>query len=420
MPTIRLKKLHPGQEQIMRESKRFNIIKCGRRFGKTILTENLSIEPALQKKTVGYWTPTYKDVSKVWDEIKFILHPITKRKDEQLKQIKLITGGKIDFWSMEDPNSGRGFSYHRAIIDEGEKARHLKEAWNQVIRPTLTDYIGDAWILSTPQFGQTYFKELAKLKEKKGFEDWMSWVKTSYDNPYLSKAEIDSARSQLDDLTFRCEYLAEDVDRVGKPFAYAFSDAKHVGRCEFNGEKEVLLGFDFNASQMACVAAQLYDDRIEYIKEFTLPNSNTYEICDMIHAYFPYAVFIVTGDATGRNRSALAQGNINHYDVIRQKLNLVDTQIKSPSVNPHVSDRQTLLNSILQNFTVIFDADNCPLTIRDMKYVEIKESGDIKKIEMEKDRSSDTRLADHIDAASYILCTFMGDFIKYNRAEYEA
>lgn len=414
MPTIKLKRPHPAQQEILREAKRFSVLKCGRRFGKTVLTQELAIRAALDKKLVGYWTPTYKDVSKVWDEIKFILHPITKRKDEQLKQIKLITGGQIDFWSMEDPNNGRGFSYHRVIIDEGEKARHLKEAWNQVIRPTLTDYIGDAWILSTPQFGQTYFKELAKNKFKKGFEDWNSWVKTSYDNPYLSKAEIDSAKSQLDDLTFRCEYLAEDVDKVGKPFAYAFSEEKHVGKAEFNGEKEVLLGFDFNASQMACVAAQLYDDRIEYIKEFTLPDSNTYELCDMIHAYFPYAVFIVTGDATGRNRSALAQGNINHYQVIKQKLSLVDTQIQSPTINPHVSDRQTLLNSILQNFKVVFDADNCPKTIRDMKYVEINERGDI-----EKDRSSDTRLADHIDAASYILCTFMGDFIKYNHADYE-
>lgn len=234
------------------------------------------------------------------------------------------------------------------------------------------------------------------------------------DNPHLPSQYTDNLK-YLDSLTY-ARFVDGDWSAfaVDKPFAYAFSEDKHVGRAEFNGEKEVLLGFDFNASQMACVAAQLYDDRIEYIKEFTLPDSNTYELCDMIHAYFPYAVFIVTGDATGRNRSALAQGNINHYQVIKQKLGLVDTQIQSPTINPHVSDRQTLLNSILQNFKVVFDADNCPKTIRDMKYVEINEKGDI-----EKDRSSDTRLADHIDAASYILCTFMGDFIKYNHADYE-
>lgn len=414
MYTIKLKRLHASQKSVLDERKRFSVLKCGRRWGKTILTEELCIKPALESKKVGYWTPTYKDMSKVWDEIKYILHPVIQRKDEQLKQIKLITGGQIDFWSMEDPNNGRGFSYHRAIVDECEKARHFKDAWELVIRATLTDYEGDAWFMSTPKFGQTYFKEISNNKYKKGFEDWNSWVKTSYDNPYLSAKEIDAARSQLDDLTFRCEYLAEDVDIVGKPFAYAFSEEKHVGKCEFNSGMEVLLGFDFNVDPIVCVAAQLYDDRIEYIKDFTLANSNTYELCDAIRAWFPNALFVVTGDATGRNRSALAQGNINHYDIIRKKLLLVDTQIKAPSVNPHVADRRVLLNSVLQNFKVVFDAENCKNTIRDMKYVEVDDYGDIKK-----DRSSEVKKADHIDAASYLLSTFMSHFIRYNEMQTE-
>jgi len=404
---VRLKTPHVNQQSILNEAARFNVVKCGRQFGKTVLTEELSIQPALDGFPVGYWTPTYKDVSKVWDEIKFILHPVIKRKDEQLKHLKLITGGSIDFWSMEEPNNGRGFKYKRAIIDEGEKARHLQYVWEKVIRATLTFYKGDAWFMSTPKFGQTYFKEIAKNWMKPGFEDWRSWTFTSYDNPHLSTSEIESARSQLDDLTFRCEYLAEDVDLVGKPFAYCFDEKKHVGKAEYNPMNEILLGFDFNCNPATCVAAQLYDDRIEYIREFTIPNSNTYEVCDMIRAYYPNGIFLVTGDATGHNRSALAKGNINHYTVIQSELELLNTQLRQPSVNPHVKDRQVLLNSILQNFNVIFDAENCKQTIRDMKYVEVDDEGDIKK-----DRTTEFRKADHIDCASYILCTFMSDFLK--------
>ncbi len=400
-----LKNPHPNQELLLREKKRFNVLKMGRRFGKTILSEELAIQPALDGKAVGYWTPTYKDVSKVWDEVKFILSPVIKRKDEQVKQIQLITGGSIDFWSLDEPNNGRGFAYHRAIVDEVEKARHFQYAWEKVIRATLADYKGDAFFMSTPKFGQSYFKTIYNNKNK--FDDWNSWTFTSYDNPYIDRAEIDAARAQLDDLTFRCEYLAEDVDVVGKPFAYAFSEEKHVGRCEFNGDKEILLSFDYNVDPIVCVAAQLYEERIEYIKEFTLSNSNTYELCDVVRAYFPYAVFLVTGDATGRNRSALSQGNINHYDVIKSKLGLVETQIKAPVVNPHVADRRVLLNSVLQNFTVIFDEENCKNTIRDMKYVEVDDFG-----EMKKDRSTDLKKADHIDAASYLLTTFMSGYIK--------
>lgn len=407
-----MKKPHPSQQEILNQARRFNVLKCGRRFGKTLLSEELAIQPALDGYPVGYWNATYKDVSKVWEAIKFILYPITSKKDEQLKQIHLITGGNIDFWSMEDPNSGRGFAYKRAIMDECEKARNFELAWKQAIRPTLTDYEGDAWFLSTPKFGKSFFKEITNYKDKIGFENWNSWTKTSYDNPYLSRKEIDEARTQYDELTFNCEYLAQDVDLVGKPFAYAFKAEKHIFHCEYNPNKELLIGFDFNCDPIVAVAAQLYDDKLEFIKDFTLPNSDIYELCDRIITTFPNALFLITGDATGHNRSALAKGNINYYTVIQQKLGLGDGQMKQPSINPHVADRRVLMNSLLQNFKLFFDEDNCPDLIKDMKYVEVDDNGDIKK-----DRSNEVRRADHLDAAGYLMCTFLDWFLDLKYVE---
>lgn len=195
--------------------------------------------------------------------------------------------------------------------------------------------------------------------------------------------------------------------QVNNPFAYAFDEKKHTGSCAFNPEKEVLLSFDFNKDPIVAVAAQLYDDRIEYIKDFRLANSDIYELCDVIKAYFPFALFLVTGDATGHNRSALVRGNINYYTVIQDKLSLSDGQMKQPNINPAVKDRRVLLNSILQNFTVIVDKDNCENTINDFKYVEVDDKGEIKK-----DRTTEVKKADHLDAASYLLTTFMGWFLN--------
>src|SRR6202008_3910937 len=191
---IDLKKLHPGQQEIMNGAKRFNVVKCGRRFGKTELTKELSIQPMLDAQYIGYWTPTYKDLYDVWNELKYTLYPVIENKDETVKQIRLITGGKLDMWSMEDPNNGRGRKYHRAIIDEAEKARYLKECWEQSIRPTLTDYKGDAWFMSTPKFGMTYFKKLFKKAETEN--NWSSFKKTTYDNPFIDPLEVDEARNQ--------------------------------------------------------------------------------------------------------------------------------------------------------------------------------------------------------------------------------
>lgn len=381
------------------------MLKCGRRFGKTELTKELSINPALDGLPVGYWTPTYKDLSEVWIELKSSLFDVIKTKDEQLKSITLITGGKIDMWSMDDPNSGRGRKYKRAIVDEAEKARHFKDAWEQTIRATLVDYQGDAWFMSTPKFGRTYFKEIFKNEEK--FKDWKSWRFTSFDNPFLPKDEVEAARLQLDDLTFRCEFLAEDVDVTNNPFAYAFSEEKHVGSCSFNPQKELLLSFDFNVDPITCVAAQHYDNIMRFVNEFRLSNSDIYELCDRIKACYPNALFIVTGDASGHNRSALAKGNINYYTVIQQMLGLTGNQMQQPGVNPSVADNRVLCNSVLQNYNVIIDKENCPHLIEDLKYVEVDNHGDIKK-----DRTAEFKKADELDCFRYMLNTHLGWFIN--------
>ena len=97
---ILLNKLHDSQQEIVRTKRRFNILKCGRRFGKTELMIDIVCNAALDGFPCGYWSPTYKDLYEVWKEVKRVLEPVTKRKDEQVKQIELITGGKVDFNSI--------------------------------------------------------------------------------------------------------------------------------------------------------------------------------------------------------------------------------------------------------------------------------------------------------------------------------
>lgn len=402
---ISLKKLHPAQQQILAEAKKYNVLKCGRRFGKTELTKELTINPCLDGKPVGYWCPTYKDLHDVWSELKFTLHPVIKSKDEQVKQITLITGGKIDMWSLEDPNNGRGRKYARVIIDEAEKGRHFEDAWNQAIRPTLLDYSGDAWFMSTPKFGQTYFKEIFTYKEK--FDDWMSWRFTTYDNPYMPKDEIDKYRLQYDDKTFACEFMAEDVDITNNPFAYAFNPERHVKPCQYDSGHELMISFDFNVDPITCVAAQHYDSKIRFVREFRLANSDIYELCARIKAAFPWALLLITGDASGHGRQAISRGNINYYQVIQQELNLSDGQMKQPHVNPAIADTRVLMNSILQNYNVEFDPEGCPFTIQDLKYTEVDSDGKIKKEENER-----LGRGHLLDGTRYLFQTFFDYFIN--------
>lgn len=411
--TVKLKTLHNKQLEILAEAKRFNVLKCGRRFGKTELTKELAIQPMLEGKSVGYWTPTYKDLNDVWEELKFTLHDIIVHRSEQLKKLKIVTGGFIDMWSLEDPNSGRGRKYHRVIIDEAEKARHLKEAWEAAIRGTLTDHQGDAWFMSTPKFGQTYFKRTLFSNQEK-FDNWKSWRFTSYDNPHLPTGEVDEIKAQLDDLTFRCEYMAEDVDITLRPFAYSFETDKHLGSCEFNPDYEVMLSFDFNVDPITCLAAQHIQKedgkmQLNFFKCFQLSNSNIYELCDIIQSHFGgmNPVYVITGDATGQARSAATIGNMNYYRVIKQKLMVSDNQMVVPRVNPGIGDTRVLMNSLLQNYSIVIDKDNCKEFAYDLRYVQVDENGDLMK-----DRSSDSKKADMLDCGRYLMNTFFKWFVK--------
>jgi hypothetical protein len=355
---------------------------------------------------VAYFAPTYKDSREWWKEITNRLQPMISNKDETVKQITTVTGGTLDVWSFDNPDSGRGRKYHRALIDECEKGLNFEQAWKQSIRPTLTDFKGDAWFFSTPQFGKTYFKELFRQAERT--DGWTAWKFTTYDNPFIDPNEIDLAKRDLDPLTFACEYLAEDVDLSNKPFAYCFNKERHVRPVTYVPGHYLHLSFDFNVDPITAVASQFINGEIRFIREFRLQNSNIYELCDQVRAVFPDAMYLVTGDASGNARSALTVGNINYYSVIKDKLKLSGGQLKVPSVNPAISDSQVLTNSILENHSVSFDP-SMEYTIDDFLYVEVTDTGDI-------DKSKNKHRSHLLDAVRYTFNTFHKHLLKYGRS----
>jgi hypothetical protein len=415
--------LHPKQEVIMSQAKRFNHLRCGRRFGKTTLIQELT-SIALDGKRVGVWFPAYKDLAEVWKEVKDLYKPviheiydsieIISRKDEQLKQIQLITGGIIDFWSMENPDSGQGRKYHRAIIDESAKAPKLYQAWENTIRPTLTDYKGDAFIMSRPKGknaggtaehpGNGFY--LIEEKHKK-FDNWAFFHFTTYDNPYMDEAEINEAKSQLDDINFRQEYMAEYVDANDRPFLYKFDESKHVvDSYEPNPHLPILISFDFNKDPMTALIGQQTDPWTAYaFAEINLPEGSTPEVCDLIITdYINWMDMMdVTGDSTGENRSALTVGNLNHYRIIKTKLGLKDINLRYPKKNPAHSDSRVLCNSVLQNAD-FFITKNCTRTIKDAKSAFVDSSGELVKTQVEG--------LHHFDTLRYMLHAFYPDFIK--------
>ena len=198
---------------------------CGRRFGKSKMAVNLLCEPALEGKPAGYFTPTYKLLEGTFNECLSTLSPIiTKKHDNQF--IQLATGGVIEFWSLDNPQAGRSRKYKTIIVDEAAFCKNLWGAWTESIRPTLTDYKGDAWFLSTPKGKNDFFKLF--MRGQSGEPNWMSWKMTTYDNPYIDPEEIDDAKRDLPLIAFNQEYLAEFADNAANPFG-----GQYINQCTY-------------------------------------------------------------------------------------------------------------------------------------------------------------------------------------------
>ena len=109
-----------------------------------------------------------------WRVVRSTLAAVTRDKSEQEKRLELMGGGVIEFWSLDSPDSGRGRKYDTVVVDEAAMISSFEEAWQQSIRPTLTDLQGSAWFLSTPK-GMNYFKQLFDRGQDPERGDWASW-----------------------------------------------------------------------------------------------------------------------------------------------------------------------------------------------------------------------------------------------------
>jgi hypothetical protein len=176
------------------------------------------IHPALAGKPVGWFAPTYKLLAPIWRELQNRLRPVTRDCNQQERRLELKGGGCLDCWSLDSPDSGRGRAYAAVVIDEAALIPNLEAAWQESIRPMLTDFRGAAWFLSTPKGVANYFHTLYQRGQDPNQTEWASWQLPTSSNPYIDPGEIESARGDLTDLAWAQEYAAQWVSWEGAVF----------------------------------------------------------------------------------------------------------------------------------------------------------------------------------------------------------
>lgn len=228
---------HRAQQIIIDESARFNVVCAGRRFGKSRFGLNRCIEPALiEHSLVGWFAPTYKNLSEMWRELLQTFEPVITKVSEVEKRVQLEGGGVIEMWSMDAADSARGRHYKRVILDECAMVKDLEDIWHLIIRPMLVDFAGDAYFLSTPR-GKNFFMKMFEWGQDKEYPLWNSWRFPTSANPYLPETEIVEMKKTMVMRAFEQEIEAKFIDEVsGAMWKQTQID---INRCEMDEVPEL-------------------------------------------------------------------------------------------------------------------------------------------------------------------------------------
>jgi hypothetical protein len=181
------------------------------------MMQNLAVAGAAHGQKIGWFAPDYKIQSEAFREIADLLSPMIKSSSKIDGIIQTNTGGRIDFWTLENERAGRSRKYHQVFIDEAAFTKpNMMKVWQTAIKPALLDYQGSCITASTPNGvdAENFFWQVCNQQEH-GFTEYHAPTHT---NPYLPAEELIKLEKENHPLVFKQEYLAEFVDWSGEAF----------------------------------------------------------------------------------------------------------------------------------------------------------------------------------------------------------
>jgi hypothetical protein len=243
-------------QQILHESlKRFNVLVCHRRFGKTVFSimEMIDKGMACEKKNpqYAYVAPTYGQAKRVaWEYVKdFTRHiPGAKANEAELRVDipRPEQGDKVRFMLLgaENPDSLRGIYLMGVILDEYAQCDPI--IWGQVIRPALSDHKGWAIFIGTPKgtnhFHNIYVSAQNLIKDGTS-KNWFAECYKASETGVVDAEELLEAKSTMTeeeyDQEYECSFTAAllgayygkyliDIDKKGKIVDFDFDPSVAV------------------------------------------------------------------------------------------------------------------------------------------------------------------------------------------------
>ena len=344
--------LSNSQDIVAKNPARFRVVVAGRRFGKTHLSiRELCYHAKDPGKDVWYVAPTYKMARQiVWRKLKNKLQDLNwvAKTNETELTIVLVNGSTIALKGADNYDSLRGVGLDFIVLDEF--ADIDPEAWYETLRPTLSDKAGKALFIGTPKgIGNWAYEIYGNTQDDP--TNWQSFSYTTLDGGQVPEEEVAQARKDLDERTFRQEYMATFETFSGRIY-YSFDRAHNVHKYQGNTPDVLYVGMDFNIDPMSAVVATRMGDILHIIiDEVRIFSSNTQEVITELKQRFGKSKLWVYPDPAGNQRKTSAGGVTDvtllsnagfvvkaprHHTPVRDRINAVNSRLCSSSGIRHL------------------------------------------------------------------------------------
>ena len=364
------------QLKVSSSSARFRVLISGRRFGKTYLAVTEMMKYASQpNRRIWYVAPTFKMAKDIcWSALKEMLNQFNWIEDINETTMTITirqSNSTISLKGADNYDSLRGTGLDFLILDEF--ADIDKRTWFEVLRASISDRLGHVLMCGTPKgYGNWSYEMYLKGKQDK---EWESFQFTTIQGGMVAKSEVEQAKQDLDQRTFRQEFEGTFENYAGSIY-YNFHPVESVVKKEIDWTKPLHIGIDFNVSPMSACIAQIERDKIYIVDEIVIYGSNTDELVDEIRDRYGTKIKIITyPDPASRQRKTSAGG--------RTDLSILQNagfEVKVKHRHPAVRDRINAVNSKLKDSNgkrYIFVSNSCKIVIKGLTRQTYKEDTNI-------------------------------------------
>jgi len=272
---------HPRQSELLElaRSCRRVAATAGRRFGKSWLLSAWVLWRTLKGEQCWWIAPSHQ-LARVGFE--YVLSharqlPTPIRKQLVIKRSSPyeigFRSGLCQFLSSDNEWQLQGRGLDLIVIDEAGEVDRLIYMHDQYLSPCLLDRAGSLIAIGTPRGRHTDYYQLCSRPE------FIRFVGSSYDNPYINKDELERLSAELPEQLKLQELEGEFVDVTGRAFPDIAIDLLDVDNVE-----RAAVGIDWGiwSPAAAVLVIRLKDGRYYAADERYATDTNAHQFADLI------------------------------------------------------------------------------------------------------------------------------------------